>query len=309
MSVHIGPKRSFFVRFACWRAIACIVGVLMFATVATADVLVNNPGTDTTGAQTQSQAALLVFGSTVIAAFQDSGSFPGTQNKFTGYARSTDGGLTFTDLGTLPTNALGDAGYPHLARDNLTGTVYLTTLGFSSALQVFRSFDNGLTFGPPVNAAGALQNSQLDTIGLAVDNFAGQGRGNVYVAVRDFGANNGIYLMRSTDGGVTFGPPIQIASAVPGNVQGPNIVVGPDHQVTVSYFQTLAGVNSLVERRSTDTGFTFGPPVSIGGLATTTVNGDLQLTGQPAGAGSAAVVSHQSVSAGVDQPGDGCVST
>ena len=73
----------------------------------------------------------MAFGNTVVVGFNDSGSNSGGTNKFTGFARSTDGGATFTDGGTLPTNPGGDAGDPVIARDNTTGRLYFSTLGFS----------------------------------------------------------------------------------------------------------------------------------------------------------------------------------
>jgi len=77
-------------------------------------------GSTATGNFTQSEASTIAFGSTIIASFNDSGSNAGGTNKFTGWSRSTDGGATWVDGGTLPTNAVGDAGDPVLARDELT---------------------------------------------------------------------------------------------------------------------------------------------------------------------------------------------
>ncbi len=278
-----GKRFSIARRYA--TSLACVLGAFVATNAGAGNILVNNPALDTTTSQTQSEAALLVFGSTIIAAFNDSGSNVGGANKFTGFARSTDGGLSFTDMGTLPTNVRGDSGDPHLARDNLTGTIYLSTLAFTTpGLQLFRSTDNGLTFGPPVNATSTLPaNNSPDIHSIVVDNFSGAGQGNVYITVRDFGPGNGVYLVRSTDGGMTFGPAVLIASGAAGNVQGPEVTVAPDHSVTVSYFRTVGGANSLAERRSTDGGLTFGATTSIGGLNTTSINGDLALTGQPAG--------------------------
>jgi hypothetical protein len=100
----------------------------------------NNAGATGTGFFTQSETAITAFGNTVVVGFNDSGSNSGGANKFTGFARSTNGGATFTDGGTLPTNPGGDAGDPVLARNNSTGRIYFATLGFSvSTIQVFRS--------------------------------------------------------------------------------------------------------------------------------------------------------------------------
>ncbi len=112
---------------------------------AAVDALVNNnTGSTGTANFTQSETSIVAFGSNVLIGFNDSGSFTGGANKFTGFSYSTDGGTTFIDGGTLPTNSGGDAGDPVLARNETTGRIYFSTLGFSiSTIRVFRSDDNG----------------------------------------------------------------------------------------------------------------------------------------------------------------------
>src|SRR5260370_2951150 len=100
------------------------------------NILVNNPNEDLTARDTQSETTLVVFGpggidNTSCSAFNDSGSFvpPATaSSKFTGFSQSINGGETWTDQGTLPTNANGDAGDPVLARSGGTGKIFLSTL-------------------------------------------------------------------------------------------------------------------------------------------------------------------------------------
>ena len=55
-----------------------------------ADVIVNNNAGEAalTGFFTQSEASVLVFGSTVLVGYDDSGSNLGGTNKFTGYFRA-----------------------------------------------------------------------------------------------------------------------------------------------------------------------------------------------------------------------------
>jgi len=121
---------------------------------AAVDALVNNnTGATGTGYFTQSEMSIIAFGNNVVIGFNDSGSNSGGSNKFTGFSYSTDGGTTFIDGGTLPTNSGGDAGDPVLARNETTGRIYLSTLGYStSTIQMFRSDNNGLTWMAPVNA-------------------------------------------------------------------------------------------------------------------------------------------------------------
>ncbi|MEO5733003.1 MAG: sialidase family protein [Rubrivivax sp.] len=268
------------------RKMLALWAVSMVTLPAWADVVVNNNiGATGISQYTQSGSSTLVFGSTVIVAFNDSGSYAASNNQFTGYARSTDGGLTFTDMGGLPTNAAGDAGYAHLARHDATGTVYSTSLGFSSGqVQVLRSLDGGITFSPPTIAVPGATAANYNAI--AVDNAAGQGNGTLYVVTEDFGdGGGGLRLSRSTDGGLTFGPSILLSSS--GNAgRGPSITVGPDHRVTVAYLDTTVGPPVIRVRSSTDNGVTFAAPAIAATLAVP-ATGDLGLVGVRNGLGSA----------------------
>ncbi len=93
---------------------------------------INNPGADATAQDTQSETTIGVLGSNVIIGWNDSGSFNGANNNFTGFGRSSNSGLSFTDKGALPASGEGDAGDPVLAVDQASGWVYMSTLGFST---------------------------------------------------------------------------------------------------------------------------------------------------------------------------------
>jgi hypothetical protein len=236
----------------------------------------NNGGSTGTALFTQSETSILAFGNTVVVGFNDSGSNGGGTNRFTGFARSTDGGATFTDGGTLPTNPIGDAGDPVMARNNTTGRIYFSTLGFGNpgTIQVFRSDDDGATWMLPVNGTpgGSSEDKQWHT----VDNFAGSGNGNVYLLSRRFGLSGGgpgIYFFRSTDHGDTFGP--DGGTLIVTGSQGAFVAVGPDHSVYAFWY---AGP-TLQMRKSIDQGQTFGPPVTVASGLVGGVNGDLGLTG------------------------------
>lgn len=257
---------------------------------ALANAAVNDVTADTTAQRTQSETTIVLgSGNNVIAGFNDSGSFVNGAQKFTGYATSSDSGSSWTDRGTLPTNVNGDAGDPVLARNTGTGRIYLVTLNFTGAgLRLFRSDDNGATFGAPVNPGpGVAANDELDKEWITVDNFAGSGNGNVYCLVRNFagGSNTGgVFLFNSTDNGDTWGPSggNLIASAGSFNVQGAFVAVGPDHSVYAFWLDQSAGSgtpNILKVRRSTDQGVTFGAAATIATLNTTGVNGSLGSVG------------------------------
>jgi hypothetical protein len=251
---------------------------------------VNDPNEDGTSAQdTHSETALVAAGNDILVSFNDSFLYSSSSPHFTGLARSSDSGSSFQDLGGLANNATGgDAGDPVLARDNVTGRVYLATLNLtaSSNIDIFRSDDNFHTYLSTtlVNRSGG----NLDKEWLAVDNFSATGQGNVYMIVRDFGSGNGIFLFRSTDQGNTFTPSggVQIVQAGGGNVQGAWVAVGPDHAVYAMWFDQSMGIGQpafIKMRKSTDQGQTFGPPVTVAALQTRGVNGDLGLVGIRAG--------------------------
>jgi hypothetical protein len=240
------------------------------------DRLVNdNAGATATSNFTQREPGMVAFGSTVVVGFDDSGSVVGGTNHFNGWARSTDGGATFTDGGTLPNSPGGDAGDSQLARDATTGRIYFSAIGFSaSTLQVFRSDTGGASWLAPVN--GTPGGNSEDRHRLAVDNFAGPGRGNVYLASRRFGGAPGNYLFRSTNGGDSFGPSGGTLISTDASIaNAPFVAVGPDHAVYVFWYQT----GQILVRKSTDLGVTFGPSTLVASVVAGGVNGDLGLVG------------------------------
>ena len=237
----------------------------------------NNNGASGNYAFTHSETTTIAFGSTVLVGFNDSGEYPLSGNKFTGFSRSTDGGTTFTDGGALPFNPNGDAGDPVLARDNTTGRTYFATLQYSgSGVDVFHSDDGGVTWSAPVQGAPGKTGFQ-DKEWITVDNFAGSGNGNVYLVARDFGSGNGIYFYRSTNQGATFGP--NGGTFITFGDQGAFVTVSPDHAVEVYWW---AG-STLQMRKSTDQGLTFGAPVTVASGLIGGTNGDLNLTGERQG--------------------------
>jgi hypothetical protein len=252
----------------------------------TTDVLAdNNLGSSGTSGFTHSETTTVAFGTTVLVGFNDSGEHNLAGNNFTGWSRSTDGGLTFTDGGPLPMSPNGDAGDPVLARSSATGRVFFATLEASgSGIAVFHSDDGGATWSAGVEGAPGKSGLQ-DKEWITVDNStaAGSGYGNVYLAERDFGGGAGIYFFRSTDNGATFGPSGGTLIVTDSVCQGAFVTVSPDHSVEVFYFDG----STIQMRKSTDQGATFGAPVTVYSGLVGGINGDLGLTGVRQGTTSA----------------------
>ena len=245
--------------------------------------LVNDPSADATAQDTQSETTLTIAGPNLVSAYNDSGSFLNGAAHFTGYSVSFNGGRSWQDMGTLPDSAEGDAGDPVLATDTQTGRVYMSTLGFNTGtqIQVFRSDDNGVTFGAPVNGTPGFGGTRAfqDKEWIAVDNFPGPGRGNVYLGWRQFGGpGEGVKMTKSTDGGATWGPN-QGTTILSGDGQGSYVTVTPDHCVHFFFLSDILGGNIIKVRTSCDQGATFGPASTVVDITSTGVNGDLNLKG------------------------------
>jgi hypothetical protein len=253
-----------------------------------ANVLVNNPAADTSENDTQSETTIVLGGgSRVISAFNDSNLIL-SQGKVTGFSRSTNQGMSWTDGGGLPSEPVGDGGDPVLGRHNASGRTYLSTLRLSGpGLHVFRSDNDAANWLAPTQGAPGLgQNDFADKEWFAVDNAPGLGNGYVYLAFRKFtgAVGGGIYFTRSTDNGNTFGPSggMLLADEGANNVQGAFVAVGPGHAVYVFWLDQSAGEgtrNIIKVRKSTDHGLTFGAPVTVATLRGTAINGNLNLQG------------------------------
>jgi hypothetical protein len=130
-------------------------------------------------------------------------------------SRSTDGGLTFSGPVRVSTGA-GRAVEAHVKVDD-SDNIHVTWVDESEGdAQAFysRSTDGGLTFSDPINLSNR-PGRDIHKPFLALD-------GNrVYVAYHEeAGGNKQVYLVRSTDGGLSFSNPVQVSEANTGNGRG-----------------------------------------------------------------------------------------
>lgn len=251
------------------------------------EVTVNDPSQDTFfetffDISTQSETAVAGFDngtmSNIVVTFNDSTDFA-TGSSLMGYARSTDGGASFTDLGAIPTTVTGlNLGDPGIGV-NRAGVFYASAIafdgarpaGFPYAIGISKSTNGGQTFSAPVYPAiGGPVNSFTDKPALAVDASSGPGGGkNVYVTWTNFPAvSTGqlpIFFSRSIDGGATFSTPMQISS--PGTInQGSALSVAPDGTLYACWEQFsefLGQPSTIFCRKSIDGGITFASSAQV----------------------------------------------
>lgn len=244
----------------------------------THDVLVNRAasGGQHLGCTVQSEASVAGHGRFVYVGFNDGSACvdnlgaTGSRVQLTGFARSTDGGETFEDLGPLKPNGqvfslLGD---PVVAVDTTgraKGTVYLASLAADRQgrwyLAVGRSSDHGRTFQWNRVLAGA----DPDKEWLAVDNSGGPRDGTLYLTWLEFGAPPGINVLASTDGGRTWSRRHRVETPRNGGAQGARVAVGPDGELHVVWERALGDAWGKIRwTQSFDGGRTYSKPRTIG---------------------------------------------
>ncbi|HVR35942.1 MAG TPA: sialidase family protein, partial [Methylomirabilota bacterium] len=229
---------------------------------------VNDPAQDNASGDpnknSQSECSFVVVdSSTIVAAFWDTHlsayslgafNFPEiTAPRSTGWAVSTDGGVTFTDNGaippTVPSSTLeGDVGDPVMARDVQSGTIYLLCnpsreSGTYNGFRLWKSINNGQDFSPAhSNVPSGV--TQADKPMIAINNFQNTPNyGHIYVAGTGFiSGTPGTFATLSTDGGADWSDPELLS--VSGH--GAEVVVAPNGTVYIFYL-----VRTLID---------FGPP-------------------------------------------------
>jgi hypothetical protein len=130
-------------------------------------------------------------------------------------------------------------------RDN-TGDVWVATYASSNPSDPTHLSDGSRYVRTVILATNTFgQGSFNDKTGIQVDQTSSAFAGNVYAAWSDFHGRgcNEILFARSTDHGATFSAPMKISTIC--NNQGPNIGIGPNGQVYVSWFANTGGTKSL----------------------------------------------------------------
>jgi Chitobiase/beta-hexosaminidase C-terminal domain len=226
------------------------------------DVQVNDSSTDVpTDAVTQSECAVGVRPSDgmLVASWNDSfhnSHFPPGPQAFMGYGYSTDGGLTWTDLGGVEGAPVAKfRGDPDVAVD-ANDDFFLS--GISSAGIIAVKYSEGV-LDPAVSVhAGGSDDKCL----MAIDNSGGVADGNIYVCWVDFAAPGfPIFCSTSTNGGASFGAAVNVCPTCGSeSAQAPFPKVAPNGDLYVSwyYYNTWPPTQAQIKiSRSTDQGASF----------------------------------------------------
>jgi hypothetical protein len=204
----------------------------------------------------QSETAITWSSHAVVTAFNDSRGVncPSSGYGITGWAFSVDRGRSFQNGGVLP----GGTGFAHGGDPWLTtgpdGTIYLADLCNSyNSICVVRGTvtDTGINWAGPATFGTS---TGPDKEAIAVD----PSNGTIYLTYTRFGGGSGIWLFKSTDGGVSFTGPTAVTTA--SNTQGSQPVVGPNGQLYVTWQVNSGGYSNptgIGFARSTDGGQTF----------------------------------------------------
>ncbi len=218
------------------------------ARAASPDVQVSDPSGETGASQTQSETSIARDEDTGVICSGFNDSFDGlvTGEGFTGFARSTDNGASFTDFGGFDSNSFGD---PSLIWRRLDGEFYMATL-HSGGLGFYRGSNQcqQMTFLGLAHAGGG-----DDKEFIAVDNDPSSPfYGRIHLVWIDFNAGARIYAIYSDDA-INWTNPIALSAAGAG-VQGAWPAVAPDGTVYVSWVRFGGNTISIESARSTNGG-------------------------------------------------------
>ncbi|KHL95827.1 hypothetical protein QW71_10800 [Paenibacillus sp. IHB B 3415] len=194
-----------------------------------------------------------------------------TGTALTGFYRSIDGGATWS--ATILPQAPGFMSAEAPTIDYTFPNTFIIAVHFfnefnDGTIATYTTFDNGLTFNPPVIVQrGYGLYVHNDEPFLAVDRSPSSPyRGHAYVGYTPLyylATNAAIFFQRSLDQGMSWEPPQRISDPR-GDLERAALIVGLAGQVYVGYIQLGPGPKYAYIRVSQDGGVTFSPPVTRG---------------------------------------------
>ena len=195
------------------------------------DVNVVTGGEGASPKVTQSEVQVWSQGNTVVAAYNDSRTSPSC---YSGGSYSTNGGANWTNLNARPFCAghgtsYGDPVVYYDIEHSKWVAIFLASGCGGQGIGVWFSTD-GITWtvGPCAHSGGSDDRES----GWVDNNPASPFYGDQYVSWNNFAIGGGaLYVIKSTDGGLTWGAPVQLNAAFIRNVQ---ITTGPNGYVYVA---------------------------------------------------------------------------
>jgi predicted secreted protein with PEFG-CTERM motif len=169
---------------------------------------------------------------------------------------SNDSGNTFSNTPTNISNNTGDSGAPQMIVDG--NNIYAVWMDDSSGkfdILFSKSTDGGATFTKPVNVSRNSQDSGYPQF-VVIGN-------NVYVTWTNVMTekNYDIFFAKSSDGGQTFGTPVNVSNT-PGGSGWPQISVDSGN-VYISWVDNTPGPYDIYIAKSADDGNSFESPVDV----------------------------------------------
>jgi hypothetical protein len=236
--------------------------------------------------RTEVEPDTFAFGQTIVSAFQVGRFFDGGGSAI-GFATSTNAGATWTS-GFLPgiTKFQGGGPFdrasdPAVAFDPRRNVWLISSLALSesggvhgAAVVTSRSTNGGLTWSNPVTTATG---SNLDKNWIVCDTTSTSPFfGNCYTQFDNNAAGNRMKMSRSTNGGLTWGPPLNSGDAASG--LGGQPVVRPNGTVLVPFQSSSGQIRSF---RSIDGGVSWRATVLVSTIQAHTVAGGLRTSPLP----------------------------
>jgi hypothetical protein len=174
------------------------------------------------------------------------------------FSRSSDGGATFTQPRTISTG--GPGGTPNNQGVDIAvapnGTIYVAYQAFKrstgvSSINLVTSTDCGTKWSQPV-VVGTVNDPQAPGVAFRTPTFAFVATDNtnpniVYVAYQSLSGDFDIYVQRSTNGGATWGSPVQVNTDPGGRHQiFPTIDVS-NHALHVAWYDFRVSMTAANE--------------------------------------------------------------
>lgn len=219
---------------------------------------------------TEVEPHMLANGSTLVAAFQTGRIAPGGSTDI-GWSTSTDGGTTWSHgflpgltkgEGTGPYDAASDPAVAYDAKHNvwMIASLPISNTSQTPAVVVSRSSDGGFTWQHPVSVYPTAPSSDKNWI-VCDSGSSSPYYGNCYVEWDDPSNGDLIEMSTSTDGGQTWGPPVQTANHAAGI--GGQPLVQPNGTVIVPI-----ETNYMSAFKSTNGGASWSIPYAIAVIQT-----------------------------------------